>query len=145
MNEQTKEAYLAHHGIKGQKWGVRRYQNEDGTLTAEGRERYLSNLSDSDRKAYEKLERTNPKAIGYVNKQLEKGRSYQDAVNSYVQRKRNMAGAAVLATAVIGSAAALYITSGKAKQHISMGSSWLKNKSFNMKNRLKYGANVKRI
>ena len=32
--------YLAHHGIKGQKWGVRRYQNEDGTLTAEGKKRY---------------------------------------------------------------------------------------------------------
>ena len=31
---------LYHHGIKGQKWGVRRYQNEDGTLTAEGRRRY---------------------------------------------------------------------------------------------------------
>ncbi len=28
---------LRHHGIKGQKWGVRRYQNPDGTLTAEGR------------------------------------------------------------------------------------------------------------
>lgn len=28
--------YLVHHGVKGQKWGVRRYQNEDGSLTAEG-------------------------------------------------------------------------------------------------------------
>lgn len=32
--------YLAHHGIKGQKWGVRRYQNPDGSLTDEGRRRY---------------------------------------------------------------------------------------------------------
>lgn len=32
--------WLAHHGIKGQKWGVRRYQNLDGSLTPLGRERY---------------------------------------------------------------------------------------------------------
>lgn len=32
--------YLAHYGIKGQKWGVRRFQNEDGTYTPAGRERY---------------------------------------------------------------------------------------------------------
>lgn len=31
---------LYHWGIKGQKWGVRRYQNLDGTLTAAGRKRY---------------------------------------------------------------------------------------------------------
>ena len=31
---------LTHHGVKGQKWGVRRYQNYDGTLTAKGKERY---------------------------------------------------------------------------------------------------------
>lgn len=29
-----------HHGVKGMKWGVRRYQNKDGTLTPEGRRRY---------------------------------------------------------------------------------------------------------
>lgn len=32
--------WLAHHGIKGQKWGIRRFQNEDGSLTEEGRKRY---------------------------------------------------------------------------------------------------------
>lgn len=31
---------LYHHGIKGQKWGRRRYQNPDGSLTAAGRKRY---------------------------------------------------------------------------------------------------------
>lgn len=33
-------SYLAHYGVKGQKHGLRRYQNEDGTLTAEGRDHY---------------------------------------------------------------------------------------------------------
>ena len=32
--------FLAHHGIKGQKWGIRRYQNDDGSLTEEGKKRY---------------------------------------------------------------------------------------------------------
>lgn len=32
--------YLVHSGVLGMKWGIRRYQNEDGTLTPEGRIRY---------------------------------------------------------------------------------------------------------
>lgn len=33
--------WLAHHGINGQRWGVRRFQNPDGSLTSAGRKRYL--------------------------------------------------------------------------------------------------------
>lgn len=33
---------LYHHGIKGQRWGIRRFQNEDGTLTQEGKDRYVT-------------------------------------------------------------------------------------------------------
>lgn len=42
---------LLHSGIKGQKWGVRRFQNEDGTLTEEGKKRYglkYGNISDEE-------------------------------------------------------------------------------------------------
>lgn len=48
--------YIKHHGIKGQKWGVRRFQNKDGSLTDAGRKRYGDGTSVND---YEKaLNRT---------------------------------------------------------------------------------------
>ena len=38
---------LKHYGIKGMKWGVRRFQNSDGSLTADGKKRYSGdNLKD---------------------------------------------------------------------------------------------------
>ena len=41
MSYNTKyPGYLIHYGISGQKWGIRRYQNEDGTLSEEGKRRY---------------------------------------------------------------------------------------------------------
>ena len=40
--------FLVHYGISGQKWGVRRFQNEDGTLTEEGKARYNEGRPESE-------------------------------------------------------------------------------------------------
>jgi RecA/RadA recombinase len=43
---------LYHHGVKGQKWGIRRFQNPDGSLTDEGRRRNGNKIIDSIRDEY---------------------------------------------------------------------------------------------
>lgn len=39
------EYVLYHHGIKGMKWGIRRYQNPDGSLTSSGKKRQTKNVA----------------------------------------------------------------------------------------------------
>ena len=50
---------LEHHGILGQKWGIRRYQNEDGSLTEAGKRRYSREVAKEQRvaRSIEKSER----------------------------------------------------------------------------------------
>lgn len=45
MDTFLQHSFLCHHGIKGMKWGVRRYQNPDGSLTSAGKVRYGKHIS----------------------------------------------------------------------------------------------------
>lgn len=42
---------LRHYGVKGMKWGVRRYQNKDGSLTPAGKKRYEDNETADQKKS----------------------------------------------------------------------------------------------
>ena len=57
------QAYLVHHGIPGQKWGVRRFQNKDGSLTTAGKKRYSADSDKDQQEAEAKKAATRRKVI----------------------------------------------------------------------------------
>lgn len=76
---------LMHHGVKGQKWGVRRYQNADGSLNRKGRMRYIHNGGLSGRKNINLLKED-------VNSDLKSGnlKKTSEAINKNTESIRKM-------------------------------------------------------
>lgn len=70
---------LYHYGVKGMKWGIRRYQNEDGTLTAKGEKRYYKQGSHGFDYHITK------KGVRYNKQQKKKYQQYRDAVYANVK------------------------------------------------------------
>lgn len=89
---------IQHHGIIGQKWGVRRYQNEDGTLTAAGKarlekkdERWAKKKSDkitetAQRKSAKELNRYANELLRDPNALTSRGKLSAATVNAYNQK-----------------------------------------------------------
>lgn len=100
------EDYLAHHGILGMHWGIRRFQNEDGSLTSAGRMQYCY---DENRK-HSPHESDNVKKSGLSEK----------------QKKAIAAGAAVAATVLVAYGGYKLYQSGKLDSLITAGKNTVK-------------------
>jgi hypothetical protein len=78
--------YLEHHGILGMKWGVRRFQNKDGSLTPEGRARYGDILTKKQMQNYIKDYNLRTGA----NKKITKNTVFKTADGMYDYKGRKM-------------------------------------------------------
>lgn len=86
---------LYHHGIKGQKWGIRRFQNPDGSLTAEGKRRYgtvenFNRLSAAESKM-QKAKTAKQNANANYNREYNKARSVKNSVYGLIGDKEHRA------------------------------------------------------
>lgn len=103
---------LYHFGVRGMKWGIRRYQNKNGSLTPQGRNRY----SQRDEFMFGK------KGAERIAKRQESGKSRKYAVN--VERAQQIVKGVLLSGAL--STTSFLISSGKGKELISKGTKAVK-------------------
>lgn len=78
---------LMHHGVHGMRWGVRRYQNKDGSLTAAGRKRINQLDSEYQRLTGKKLSKSSADVKKTESKP--KSKSISEMTNEEIQEKIN--------------------------------------------------------
>ena len=117
---------LYHHGIIGMKWGVRRYQNKDGTLTNAGKKRYSRDDWSEDAKTANQLKkkRVNQMSNAELRKLTERQqleRNYSSLNPSAIQK------GLVAAAAVAGALGTIASLQKNSKKVLDMGQKAVKN------------------
>ena len=79
---------LYHYGVKGQKWGIRKYQNPDGSLTAEGKDRYgvdeFGNMSKEGKQLYNQDNNSAVKNLWQNKSNKDKGKTIGAGIGALV-------------------------------------------------------------
>ena len=85
---------LYHHGVKGQRWGIRRYQNKDGSLTAAGQKRYDRDIRENNAKKKDDrikdLEETGPDPKRWVKEDLKRSKDVVDTNATLVKELKKI-------------------------------------------------------
>lgn len=104
--EFIRESDLAHHGIKGQKWGQRRFQNDDGTWTAAGKERYGDDGNTNG--GSQKLSSSKNDVRAAKNAYRQAKKDFRNSPEQKAKRAANAKKALKIGAAVAGTALAAY-------------------------------------
>lgn len=84
-------SYLEHHGILGQKWGVRRYQNADGSLTSAGRKRYDRDVRENlAKKKDNRIDTSSPDPNRWVREDLNRRQNVVNTSSKLVDNLSNI-------------------------------------------------------
>lgn len=109
--------YLVHHGILGMRWGVRRYQNKDGSLTAAGKKRLRTEDYHADYKnAHDK------KSVKTMStSELKKRNDRLQAERQYSNLTRKTSTGKKIVTAFVSTAATITAVTSAAKVYKGLG------------------------
>ena len=116
--------YLYHHGILGMKWGIRRYQNADGTLTAAGKKKYGTKKALKADQQYKRDKLAfGRRGAKKIQKDMASGKTHTQAQSSYLRGELKKAVAvmavSLLLTADIYSNGPIYRTMKKGASTIA--------------------------
>ena len=109
---------LNHHGIKGMKWGVRRFQNKNGSLTAAGKKRRKNEVED------EVKNMSDQELRNRINR-LQMESQYKNLTKKPVSKGRKFVNGVLMASATA-------VATGYASQYMKTGAQWVGKQTVNI-------------